>query len=206
MRSASLLLVSLLLAACATTPPPAMEEAGIGWEPHHQQLEELENWSFSGKIAVRQGDEADSARLRWTQRGEQLRVEISGPIGFKQMLVESDGGSGRVYRDGRWTELKEGQWRLERELGWPLPLDLLPWWLRGIPAPGVAPDELKLVQGRLALLRQADWQLEYSEYQAVNQPGDAAESGSVELPSLIRFEHRELSGKILLKRWRLDNE
>ena len=73
-------------------------------------------------------------------------------------------------------------------------MDYLPWWLRGLPAPQLPADRSELDGGRLALLEQAGWTVEYAEYQWVEE---------LQLPRTIRFRREGVEGKILLKSWLL---
>ena len=56
----------------------------------------------------------------------------------------------RIFRDGEWQTMPATDAALEQLTGWPLPLDLLPWWVRGIPAPTVKPMTFELADERLA--------------------------------------------------------
>ena len=76
-----------------------------------------------------------------------------------------------------------------------MPAALLPHWIKGVPAPGVAIEEQTLSEGRLLLLQQSGWSLHYEQYQQVGQRS---------LPAKIRFEGASASGKILIKQWVLD--
>jgi outer membrane lipoprotein LolB len=181
-----------LLSACSTQQP--VPSAADDWIQHRETVAALSNWEFSGKVAIKTAASADSARLHWLQQGEQLRLEISGPVGLKKLIFERDGTNLKVFRNKQWQPLQSVAGALEAELGWPLPLDLLSWWLRGLPAPEVAITSHHLEDGRLQELGQDGWTLNYLTYATVN---------GINLPSSIRFQRDDVSGKILLKRWKL---
>ena len=214
-----------LLSACATTA--SFTAPGPDWETHRAQLQSLKSWQARGKILVRdavsqashQGSKPGaSARLRWSQGGDAARLELSGPLGASPVIVEiseashKKNTSGRIFRDGTWGSLAAGREALERDLGWPLPLECLPWWLRGLPAPpgGGCPSSddprLDLKEARLVRLRQGGWTLEYADYRPY---------GGALLPGSIRFTgppagknqsgpKQAASGRILLRRWELE--
>ena len=176
-----------LLAACGSTPiaPGANNQA---------LLQSLRQWSFSGKVAIETDRSADSARLHWRQNGADLRLEIAGPGGFRQMIVERKQGQLRLYRDRQWQTLDATDTSLPGAPGWPLPLATLPWWLRGLPAPGPIAGRSDTAAGQLLSLRQAGWDIHYPRWQRV---------GQLQLPAVIHFSRAAVRGKILLKKWTL---
>ena len=180
----------LLLGACAVAPT----DDGIrrDWQQHREALSALVHWEFSGRIALRSAKGQESARMRWSQQGSGLRVEASGPLGVGQRVLERKGGQTRLLQNGKWRHLDK--LKTAAELGWPLPLEQLSWWLRGIPAPDEPPAQTRLDGDRLARLEQSGWTLEYREYKQV---------GGLHLPGRITFSGRGIEGKILLKRWTL---
>jgi outer membrane lipoprotein LolB len=180
-----------LLAGCVSPAPAPTDKV---WNQHRAEISELQHWSFSGKLALRSSRGADSARLRWVQTGEEIELELSGPVGFKQVRLVTRGEQTRLFRDGQWQSLDSTERSLEEQLGWSLPLDYLPWWLRGLPAPQVPVGELLLDAGRLTRLQQAGWQVDYAAYQTVHAHS---------LPRTILFRREDVEGKILLKQWSL---
>ena len=123
-----------------------------------------------------------------------LDRELSGPVGMKQFRLVSEGAEIRIFKDGHWQSLDSAEQALQEQLGWSLPLQYLPWWLRGLPAPQLRPDELDISAGRLRSLRQAGWTVEYPDYQVIN---------THTLPRTILFRREQVEGKILLKQWTL---
>jgi outer membrane lipoprotein LolB len=177
-----------IVAGCATAPTPD----AVDWRQHRDQLSALEHWAFTGRIAVRTETGGDTASLRWQQAGDDFSMTLSGPMGLKETTLLREAGSLSLLRDGIRQPLQADDGLLRSEFGWTLPTDYLPWWLRGLPGPGPARQEL--AEGRLAWLEQAGWRIEFAEYRRV---GDAA------LPRSIRFQREDVSGKILLKQWTL---
>jgi outer membrane lipoprotein LolB len=186
--------LAALLAGC-TAPVPREPVDALDWETHRRALASLERWSFSGRVAVKYTDGADSARLSWRQAADDLEMTVSGPGGFKQATLILENNRLSLLRDGQWQPLDQYEDPLASEFGWTLPLDYLPWWLRGLPAPQVQAGRSKLELGRLSLLVQAGWTVEYPEYQWVQ---------GWQLPRIIRFRRDDVEGKILLKNWVLE--
>ncbi len=177
-----------VLAGCASVSTPDT----IDWRQHRDRVTALEDWAFSGRIAVRTEAGGDTASLRWQQAQDDFAMTLSGPMGLKQATLLREGGTLSLLRDGERRPLPPEDDLLRSEFGWRLPTDYLPWWLRGLPAPG--PARQQLTDGRLAWLEQAGWRIEYSEYRDVE---------NTSLPRVIRFQRADVSGKILLKQWTL---
>ena len=80
----------LILASCAITPEPA-------------KLPELDgvpsSFEMSGRLAVRQGDRSDIAKLRWTHERARDTWVISSPLGNEIARIES-GERGATLRRG----------------------------------------------------------------------------------------------------------
>jgi outer membrane lipoprotein LolB len=193
LRLGSLLVAINVLLAC-TTQPPAPSTA-TNWTQHRDAVAALSSWEFAGKVSIKTATSAENARLRWSQQPDKLRLEVSGPMGLQPFVLEREGSSLRVFRDKHWQSLATATGALEAELGWPLPLPLLSWWLRGLPDPAVAVTTRELSDGRLQTLEQDGWLLRYDAY---------AEVDGIKLPSRIRFQREDVSGKILLKRWTIE--
>jgi outer membrane lipoprotein LolB len=126
-RSAALAL-ALLAGACATAPPsPLPQLAGVPAA-----------FEMAGRLALRQGDRSDIAKLRWTHRpGADLWV-IASPLGNEVARIESDAdgatlrqAGGDAARAASFAELTE------RVLGIALEPATLAAWLHGsLPAEG----------------------------------------------------------------------
>jgi outer membrane lipoprotein LolB len=187
-----------LMAACvaACTSTPALPPDSSDWTTRRAQLEQLEHWQFSGKLAVKTQTSADSARINWQQQGAQTLLTLTGPGGWGRATVTADGHTLVLEKDGQQQRMNlADSAELERKLGWNMPAALLPHWIKGIPAPGVDIAAQTLDAGRLSQLEQAGWTLHYEQYQQM---------GQYSLPAKIRFEGASASGKILIKHWVLD--
>ena len=82
---------------------------------------------------------------------------------------------------------------LER-IGWPLPVDALAWWVRGLQAPGKADAVALDADGRLQSLEQFGWQIEFDRYRTSN--GEA-------LPARLEARRGDYRVKLVTGRWRL---
>jgi outer membrane lipoprotein LolB len=194
-RLAAWLTLTLLVAGCASTPGTAPPGMTVDWTQHSAAVAALDNWSFTGRIALQTPQGADSASLAWRQSRDDLSLTVSGPVGLKEATLERRQDQLSLWRNGERQLLAPGDDPLLREFGWSLPLDYLPWWLRGLPYPALPAATREISDGHLARLEQAGWTVEYPDYQWVD--------GRL-LPRVIRFSGQDVQGKILLKQWTLD--
>jgi outer membrane biogenesis lipoprotein LolB len=92
---AAVLLFSVLLGACATVPAP-------------QPLPQLESaptaFEMSGRLALRQGDRSDIARLRWTRTKAGDLWVIASPLGNEVARIESGPKGASLVRAGAPAE------------------------------------------------------------------------------------------------------
>jgi len=120
-RAAALGLVGLL-AGCALAPEPRQPLPALQGVP--------EAFEMSGRIALRQGDRSEIARLRWTHRPASDLWVISSPLGNEVARLESGPRGARLERGGAEPEEAASFAELsERLIGIPLDPVLLVGWL-----------------------------------------------------------------------------
>ena len=189
--------LALLLALAGCAGPAPREPATGDWQQQLALLTALEDWQFTGKVAVSTPSGSESARLEWDQQGRRSELVLSGPVGWNRATVVSDGDRLRLQRDGEWQEYAvEDNRALEEQLGWPLPVQYLPYWVRGMPSPELSAEQLDIVDGRLRTLHQGGWRVEYRDYQ---------DAEGLQLPARMQISREGVTGKLVLKSWQLGN-
>jgi outer membrane lipoprotein LolB len=195
------LLAVLLVSGCVTSRPPAVPRATLPLSRADAEaaLAALSNFSFEGRAAIRQRDKGVQASLSWAQRGEAARLRLSGPFGASAVRVALD-EDGLSIEDSHGERLTGAQAEqlLTEQVGFPPPIALLRWWLRGLPAPNLPAEPVRDEAGRLTRLLQDGWQVEYLEYRDEKLAG-----ALVALPRRLRATREMLDLRLVIDRWDL---
>lgn len=169
-----LLPVLLLLGACAQL------ETRV---PHDVQFD------LSGRLAVRYGAEAFSGNLAWRHApsADEMLITSSLGAGVARLVRERDAivlttAEPREYRGADAEALTE------EVLGFRLPVAGLTHWVRGRPADKAAARARYDEQGRVRLLEEAGWTIEYLEYQG-------------ELPYRMRLIYPGIDLRLAISQW-----
>ena len=181
MRTHSILLLATvataLLGACASLPPP-VPRAG--------------EFAVVGRVAVRYGDEAASGRVAWRHSDADDDLVISTPLGQGiAEITRREGVYTLVAADRQRFTASDPERLTEQALGYALPLDGLPDWLRGRAQPGV-PAEARYDGKQLAELRQQGWTIEYLAYEDDGR-----------LPRRLRLTRGALDIRLAIEEWQV---
>lgn len=192
-RGALAALGLLLAAGCATQKGAELPELG-SWQQRTTVLAAIDEFDFSGRVAVRAGDDGFNGKLRWRQDEAAFSAAIGGPLGIGTVQIESDGRQVEITdSDGSVTVLDDVERDLYFRYGWTIPVESLRYWALGIPDPRVPAETVFGDDGLLAELGQRGWQVRFSRYR------DAG--GGQPMPALIAAENHDTSVKIVIDRW-----
>lgn len=184
------LLLPLWLSACATVPLPVAEQP---WQQRSEALAALENWTARGKIAVRSGQQSESASLDWQQHGSDTRLQLSGPMGLQATEIHSNGHELLIQRGDELTRLDISTPDAVRlHTGWDLPLQALPYWLKGLPAPKPRATAVEVANELLQRLDQDGWTVSYERYQ---------QFGDYLLPTRLSIERGDTRARLVIQNW-----
>ncbi len=171
-----LALVLLGLGACVVNESPLEEisrqqkndQIEALWQTRRANISALDSWKIRGKIAVKAGDKGGHASLRWEKADTQQSIELSGPLGGGRVEIVAD-ANGAQLKDTKGAELVGDSVSklIEQRLGWPLPFDQLPFWIRGLPASEQATMQWDK-DGKIQRMNDLGWQIAFPEYQNMN--------------------------------------
>lgn len=198
MRAAALAVCAvLLLAGCASTggrlqpPQPSETELAARWQVHAARLAQVQSFSLRGRAADGRGVQAE---VHWQQAADgSFSLRLAGPFGVGAVLIRGDSlGAVEIQtRDERIQTPDPEAWMRAR-IGWTFPVRGLRHWILGRPMP----EQLARTQldddGRLAVLTQGGWQLNYTEY---------VDSEGLMLPRRLDATQDERRLRIVVDRW-----
>jgi outer membrane lipoprotein LolB len=183
---------TLLLAACATPRSAALPEID-SWDARKNVLGGLDEWEFSGRIAVKTLADGFNGKLRWTQVLDDFSATASGPLGAGAVRIEGDGRSVTLTdKDGIHTELVDAELEFRRRYGWTIPIASLRFWALGIPDPSATAETEFNEDGQLSRLTQRDWSVSFSRY---------AEGGGQLMPKVLTAENSDTRVRLVIDYW-----
>ncbi|MEZ5573610.1 MAG: lipoprotein insertase outer membrane protein LolB [Halioglobus sp.] len=190
---ATLWLLLTLLGGCAAVDQ--REPTTADWQAHSEQLSSLQQWTASGKLAVRTSDTSESASLIWQQDKQDTHLQLSGPLGMGATTIDSDGSQLHIRQGDTVTSMDiSTPDAIELNTGWDLPLLALTHWLKGLPAPEPAIQRLQLDSQTqlLQTLQQDDWKVMYEQY---------GQFGGFILPVRLQIERGATRVKVVIAHW-----
>jgi outer membrane lipoprotein LolB len=154
----------LITAGCAVQRGVALPDMS-DWSSRQAVLTGITDWSFSGRIGVKAGDEGFNGHLRWRQTSDAFAASVSGPLGAGTVQIDGNGRAITVVdKDGVVTRLVDPEAELYARYGWTIPVNSLRYWALGIPDPEL-PAYLNFGEdGTVTLLEQGGWTVEISQY------------------------------------------
>lgn len=179
-------LLALALTACVSLPR-GPEATGLG-------AAQLEAFQLNGRINLRVENSAFPGRVRWAHTPTRDELWFYSPAGTAVAHLRQDQEGARlVDAQGEVHHAADLRTLAAGVLGWDLPLEGLPYWVRGLPWPdGAAADSQHDGQGRLTRLAQAGWQVSYLAWRG---------SGPDALPAKLDLEGERLRLRLVVDRW-----
>lgn len=160
----ALALLLMVISGCATPTKPLIEKRSMvasDW------LEAQEDWSFRGKMAVSDGQEGGQLSLTWVSREGVNDIQVrSGLAGPRWQIAFGEGFARFSGTDVVAQAGQDAEDLLFEATGWPLPMDRLRHWVRGLAAPSdqqVRRDQ----EGALLSLEAQGWVVEFSGHRLV---------------------------------------
>ncbi|MEH6472778.1 MAG: lipoprotein insertase outer membrane protein LolB, partial [Halopseudomonas sp.] len=157
----------LALFGCSSQSPRPPAPPEQSWNQHQQQLLPLTEWQILGKIRIQTDNDDLAANLNWSQQQDHYRIYIAGPFGQGAVNIEGSeqAGISLDIKDKGHYQAASPEQLLNQQLGWNVPVSLIPYWIRGLPAPQSDHTKTLDPDNRLQQLQQAGWTINYLDYQ-----------------------------------------
>lgn len=186
----------LALSACTGVAVKAPTAAGkLIYQQRAVEISSIEDWSFIGKISLDDGDQGGSGRLQWDVLARSSELDFHGAmgrgawhlsIGPERVILKEANGEQRTA-----TSVND---LIQERIGWPLPVDALQWWVRGLAAPGDVDAEQFDSGGLLIYLQQFGWSIEINRYKSF---------AGLELPIRLDARRDNFRVKLAIGRWHM---
>ncbi len=155
-------LLALLVAGCASRPPePAVWSA--------ESAATITRFDIQGKVGFRRGDTGGSASLLWQQEGDRYRLEAAGPLGAGNLRIDGNAARVRIIDNSGTRESDQPETLLANAIGWPVSINSLSYWVRGLPAPIGTGETAAHVElngaGYPQRLQQQGWEVTYDRWE-----------------------------------------
>jgi len=184
--------VTAILAGCAA-PRSALLPEMDSWDTREIVLADLEEWEFSGRIAVKTASDGFNGKLRWVQDKDDFSATASGPFGAGAVRIERDGMSVTLTdKGGVRTELEDAELEFRYRYGWTIPVTSLRYWALGIPDPSAPAETAFNEDGQLETLKQRDWSVAFSRYD---------EGGGQLMPKVLTAENSDTRVRLVIDHW-----
>ena len=146
-------------------------------------------WTMRAKLSVRQNTDIHTLNTYWQQNSEQYEIQLFGLFGAGRTTLSSH-QQGVAITQGSDTQLyPSARQALAANTGLSLPIEGLPYWLRGLPSPQASATQAENPEGQISQLQQMGWKITYSAY---------FESG---LPRKMQISRDTIFIKIIVKQW-----
>jgi len=187
--------LSVLLAAC-TPPPKSSAMPSQSWPQRQARLQSLEQWHFTGRLAISTDEEGWQASLDWQQGLQHYLLRIMAPLGMGGVELKGDADGVTLTFDSGQQPLYAARAAdlLQSMYGWSIPVDQLRYWLVGIPAPdteaGVQLDQ----DNRVLEMQVGQWQISYQRYGSYN---------GYQLPEKLTLKRPGYRLRLVISEWQI---
>ncbi len=141
--------ILLLVTGCSSTPYVSTPGS----------LATASSWQLKGKLGVRAQGRSVNLGFSWQESPAAYVILLHGAMGVDVAEIRSQGDTVTLLLpDGRRYSGENIEVLLTEQLGYQLPVSLLRYWARGVPAPG---SEVSLLDNGFL---QAGWNISIQQY------------------------------------------
>lgn len=196
LRHAFYLSAALAMFGCATmtsAPPAADTQAQQLFTQHMAALEKIQNFAIRGRIGIQTNPKGFSGSLQWQHSPDADNIALFSPLGSQVANISKNASEiTLIDAGGHNYSAQSAEALTQTTMGWSLPLTGLSDWALGRPTKSPIKSKTLDAEGRLAILEQDGWKIEYSDYLS---------HGIYTLPGKIFLKSDQLNLKLLIEEW-----
>jgi len=122
-------------------------------------------FAADGKFGIKDDESGYSARFSWRHYRHGYDIEVWGPLGQGRTLLRGDAAVMQVRRGELILAKGAPEQVMLANLGWAVPIAVLPAWIQGFPATELPHAAAQLdSEGRYTAFDQAGWQVSLQRY------------------------------------------
>ena len=160
---------------------------------HLASLADIKQFNIQGRLGVQTEGRGFSGSTRWHHDSTTDDIGLFSPLGSQVATINTTAaGVVLVTSEGKTYTANDAETLTQQTLGWSLPMQGLPDWVLGRPAPRAIEQSQWDEAGRLTRLKQDGWDIEYGQY---------IDSSGYQLPSKITLRSPKLNLKLIIERW-----
>jgi outer membrane lipoprotein LolB len=204
-RYMSVLILTILLSACGSYSTKKGSDFALDKDAY---LNIPDTWTIHAKLGIKSGEDSGSVTLNWQQEDGRYDIQLRGPLGQGNAKLSGSSQKIRIEQPGKETLYSSKPKALvQQTFGWDLPIQHLPYWIRGVQSPysethkalnnthSIASIQYNAA-GLLSTLSQFGWALEYSRYKPQQQRL---------APHKIRANRNGVTLTLIIKQWDFPN-
>ncbi len=186
----------LAVSACATQPMaptiPTPEHLALH-QQHLASLANIKDFSLKGRLGVVSQKQGFSGGIEWQHHTATDNIDVFSPVGGKVANIAKTADQ-VVLTDQKNHQIKanDAETLTETTLGFRLPLGGLSDWAVGRPTASKIAASSWDAQGRLIMLKQDGWDIDFENY---------LESNGTFLPTKIVLKSEKVNLKLLVEKW-----
>ena len=156
-------------------------------------ISRINHWEIRGKLGLKSTTQGGSASIRWLQHNTNYKITLSGPFASGRTVITGDHQIAEMNSGGKTFRHTPQQLALQ-VTGLKLPVDLLSYWVKGLPSPNtkIPNNLLTNANGSIASFQQNNWQLSFSNYRLTDKGY---------LPQKIIGRQGEQTFKLVVAQW-----
>lgn len=161
-----------------------------------ESIGSVEQWRLLGRISLDDGDQGGSGKLQWDVTASLSTIDFHGAMGRGAWHLEI-GRDSAILKEASGNEYRAPgvDQLIQQQMGWPVPVDALKWWVRGLAAPGSIQEKQLDDRGLLIGLAQFDWQIDFNRY--------SSDSG-VAMPTRLDARRENYRVKLAISHWQIE--